>query len=106
MQTIAIVGGGFSGTMTAVNLSRMCDHSLRVVIVNSLRPVGRGTAYGTTRSEHLLNVAARNMSALPDFPLISSTGCDHEASFVRRPIPNSGKCLFPDAFMATTCRAS
>jgi uncharacterized NAD(P)/FAD-binding protein YdhS len=68
MQTIAIVGGGFSGTMTAVNLARMSDHPLQVVIVNSVRPLGRGTAYGMTRVEHLLNVAARNMSALPDFP--------------------------------------
>lgn len=68
MNTIAIVGGGFSGTMTAVNLSRLCDQPLRVVIINSRRPLGRGTAYGTNRSEHLLNVAARNMSALPDFP--------------------------------------
>ena len=68
MKTIAVIGGGFSGTMTAVNLARLSDHPLRVVIVNSKRPLGRGTAYGTTRSEHLLNVAARNMSALPDHP--------------------------------------
>ena len=68
MKTIAIIGGGFSGSMTAVNLSRLSDQSLRVVIVNTKRPLGRGTAYGTRRSEHLLNVAARNMSALPDLP--------------------------------------
>lgn len=68
MKTIAIIGGGFSGTMTAVNLARLSDHPLRVVIINTKRPLGRGTAYGTSRSEHLLNVAARNMSALPDFP--------------------------------------
>ena len=68
MQTVAIIGGGFSGTMAAVNLSRMSEEPLRVVIVNSRRPLGRGTAYGTTRGEHLLNVAARNMSALPDKP--------------------------------------
>lgn len=67
-KTIAIIGGGFSGTMTAVNLSRLCEHPLRVVLINAKRPLGRGTAYGTSRSEHLLNVAARNMSALPDLP--------------------------------------
>jgi uncharacterized NAD(P)/FAD-binding protein YdhS len=66
MKTIAIIGGGFCGTMTAVNLARLCDHPLRVVVINAKRPLGRGTAYGTSRSEHLLNVAARNMSALPD----------------------------------------
>src|SRR6056297_530100 len=54
--------------MTAVNLARLCDQPLRVVIVNAKRPLGRGTAYGTHRGEHLLNVVARNMSALPDHP--------------------------------------
>ena len=68
MTTIAIVGGGFSGTVAAVNLARLSDRPMRVVVINSKRPLGRGTAYGTTRVEHLLNVAARNMSALPDMP--------------------------------------
>ncbi|HEY2250071.1 MAG TPA: FAD/NAD(P)-binding protein [Planctomycetaceae bacterium] len=68
MKTIAIIGGGFSGTLTAVNLARLSEHPLRAVIINTKRPLGRGTAYGTNRPEHLLNVAARNMSALPDLP--------------------------------------
>ena len=68
MKTIVIIGGGFCGTMTAVNLSRLSDRPLRVVIINTRRPLGRGTAFGTKRPEHLLNVAARNMSAFPDFP--------------------------------------
>ncbi len=68
MKTIAIIGGGFCGTLTAVNLARLSEHPLRVVIINTKRPLGRGTAYGTNRSEHVLNVAARNMSALPDLP--------------------------------------
>ncbi|MEO9594518.1 FAD/NAD(P)-binding protein, partial [Rhodopirellula bahusiensis] len=68
MPTTAIIGGGFSGTLAAVNLARFATSPQRVVIVNSGRPFGRGTAYGTTRGEHLLNVAARNMSAFPDQP--------------------------------------
>lgn len=68
MQTIAIIGGGFSGTLSAVNITRFAQSPQRIVIVNSGRPFGRGTAYGTTRNEHLLNVAARNMSAFPDHP--------------------------------------
>ncbi|WP_235034077.1 FAD/NAD(P)-binding protein [Roseiconus lacunae] len=68
IPTTAIIGGGFSGTLAAVNLVRFAKKSQRVVIVNSGRPFGRGTAYGTTRNEHLLNVAARNMSAFPDHP--------------------------------------
>jgi uncharacterized NAD(P)/FAD-binding protein YdhS len=68
MKTIAIVGGGFSGTMTAVNLARFAEAPVRVVVINRGFPTGRGAAYGTKRPEHLLNVVARNMSALADHP--------------------------------------
>lgn len=68
MRTIAIIGGGFSGTMAAVNLARLANSPIHIVLINSGRPLGRGAAYGTRRIEHLLNVAARNMSALPDHP--------------------------------------
>lgn len=68
MKTTAIIGGGFSGSLAAVNLIRLAQSPQRVVVINSGRPFGRGTAYGTTRREHLLNVAARNMSAFPDCP--------------------------------------
>src|SRR3569833_2332566 len=68
MKTIVIIGGGFSGTMTAVNLARASESPLRIVIVNHRYPLGRGVAYSTRRAEHLLNVAARNMSALADHP--------------------------------------
>lgn len=67
-KTIAIVGGGFSGTMTAVNLVRLSKRPLRVVLINHQHPLGRGLAFGTNRGEHVLNVAARNMSAVPDHP--------------------------------------
>lgn len=65
---IAIIGGGFSGIMTAVNLARFNCQSLELTIINQRRPTARGVAYGTRRMEHLLNVAARNMSAFPDLP--------------------------------------
>ncbi len=68
MKTIVIIGGGFSGTMTAVNVARFARQPARVIIVNHRRPLGRGTAYGTRHPDHLLNVAARNMSALADQP--------------------------------------
>ena len=65
---VAIVGGGFSGTMAAVNLARLAEFPLRVSLINHGYPTGRGIAYSTRRPEHLLNVAARNMSALPEHP--------------------------------------
>lgn len=65
---IVIVGGGFSGTMTAVNLARLSEGALQVTLINHGYPQGRGIAYSTRRPEHLLNVVARNMSAFPDHP--------------------------------------
>lgn len=65
---IAIIGGGFSGVMTAANLARLSKQPLRMTIINHARRTGRGVAYGMRRPEHLLNVAARNMSAFPDRP--------------------------------------
>lgn len=67
-ERIAIVGSGFSGIMTAVNLARLSTHPLQVTVINTRRPPGRGVAYSTRRPEHLLNVAARNMSAFRDEP--------------------------------------
>src|SRR5688572_8770239 len=68
MKTVAIVGGGFCGTVAAVNLARLSREPLQVRLINEGFPTGRSIAYGTRRSEHLLNVVARNMSALSDQP--------------------------------------
>jgi uncharacterized NAD(P)/FAD-binding protein YdhS len=68
MKKVAIVGGGFSGTMAAVNLARLSDQPVEIVLINHRYPLGRGVAYGTKHPEHVLNVAARNMSAVPDHP--------------------------------------
>ncbi len=65
---VVIVGGGFSGVMTAVNLVRLSPEPVRITLIQAGQPAGRGVAYGTRRPEHLLNVAARNMSAFPDLP--------------------------------------
>ncbi|HEY1110894.1 MAG TPA: FAD/NAD(P)-binding protein, partial [Opitutaceae bacterium] len=68
VRHIAIIGGGFSGTIAAVNLGRLSQSPLRVTLINRGYPAGRGIAYSTRRPEHLLNVVARNMSAFPDHP--------------------------------------
>ena len=65
---IVIVGGGFSGAMTAVHLARLSEEPLHVTVIDQQRAVARGAAYRQRRPEYLLNVAARNMSAFPDEP--------------------------------------
>src|SRR5579862_9387209 len=66
--TVAIIGGGFSGTVLAALLLRRSHPSFRVVVVEKSSSVGRGLAYGTECRSLLLNVRARNMSALADDP--------------------------------------
>lgn len=68
LRTFAVVGGGFSGTMTAVHLLRECGPDTRVVLFEAAADVGRGVAYGTRCLTHLLNVPAGSMSAFPDAP--------------------------------------
>ena len=61
---VAIVGGGFSGTLLAVNLIR---RGVRVILVERHPDqLAKGIAFGTQEPEHLLNVHAANMSAFPD----------------------------------------
>jgi uncharacterized NAD(P)/FAD-binding protein YdhS len=64
---VVIVGGGFSGTLLSVQLSRSAPTRSVAVVDNGPLP-GRGVAYSTRYSCHLLNVPAGNMSALPDEP--------------------------------------
>ena len=61
---VAIVGGGFSGTMLAVQLLRQGDS--RVTLIERSGTPGRGLAYGAAHPTHLLNVRAGSMSAYPD----------------------------------------
>jgi len=63
---IAIIGGGFCGIMTAVNLLKEAKVPLKITLINSGGPLVRGIAYNTYSSAHLLNVPSGNMSAFPD----------------------------------------
>lgn len=65
--TVAIVGGGASGVLTAIHLLRR-RASVRIVLVEERPLLGRGVAYSTPPEVHLLNVAASGMSAYPDEP--------------------------------------
>jgi len=64
---VAIVGAGYSGTIAAVEIARSAPGAEIILIEKSGR-FAAGAAYGTTSPGHLLNVRARNMSALADSP--------------------------------------
>ena len=63
LADVVIIGGGFSGTMFAVQLAR---RGLTATIVEGSGRAGRGTAFSTPEEVHLLNVPAGKMSAWPD----------------------------------------
>jgi uncharacterized NAD(P)/FAD-binding protein YdhS len=78
---IAIIGGGASGTLAAVQLLRQAAGqrlALQVVLIDRYGRHGRGQAYSTGHEAHLLNTMAGQMSALPDEP-------DHLARWARVP---------------------
>jgi uncharacterized NAD(P)/FAD-binding protein YdhS len=64
---VAIVGAGYSGTIAAVELARAAPGA-EIIIVEKSGRFAAGAAYGTDSPGHLLNVRARNMSALADEP--------------------------------------
>jgi uncharacterized NAD(P)/FAD-binding protein YdhS len=69
--TVAIVGGGASGTLLAVQLLRQSADSqtpLRIWLIDEHGRHGRGQAYATHHPQHLLNATASRMSALTSEP--------------------------------------
>ncbi|MER5526525.1 FAD/NAD(P)-binding protein [Streptomyces sp. NPDC002677] len=70
-QSVAIVGAGAAGTLTAVQLCETAHRRrtpLDLVLIDPAPEAGRGTAYATHDPRHRLNVPAGNMSAYPDDP--------------------------------------
>lgn len=66
MTTIAIIGAGFCGTNLAIQLLRRPPVlPLQVVLINRSGLMARGVAYGTRTEDHVLNVPAARMGALP-----------------------------------------
>jgi len=86
---IVIIGGGFSGSMLAVELVRRAAAKVSVVLIERKTVPGRGVAYGTQFEGHLLNVRAKNMSAYGDVP-------DHFVKWAQR---NYSASVKPDDFL-------
>ncbi|MBD9599171.1 FAD/NAD(P)-binding protein [Pseudomonas sp. PDM10] len=68
-RCIAIVGAGFSGTLTAINTLRANPGTgLRILLIEKTSQICRGLAYRYDDDNLLLNVPAGNMSAIADEP--------------------------------------
>lgn len=68
LLSVVIVGGGASGVLLAAHLLRDPSANVRVTIVEKSNRLGHGMAYSTDNPDHILNIAARGMSAFPDDP--------------------------------------
>ncbi len=86
MKKIAIVGGGASGLLVALNLARKSQDSLHITIVEPRNVLGEGIAYSTQDEGHVLNVPAGRMSAFMDHPehFMQWIGCDKNTFAPRR----------------------
>jgi uncharacterized NAD(P)/FAD-binding protein YdhS len=65
--TVAIVGAGFSGLLTAIRLLAAPDGPC-VRLIERRGAFAQGVAYSTHDADHLLNVRASNMSAFAEEP--------------------------------------
>ncbi|WP_420138821.1 FAD/NAD(P)-binding protein [Sphingomonas sp.] len=77
-EHVVIIGGGFSGALQAINLLR--HQGPRATLIERRGAAGRGVAYSAAHPDHLLNVRAGNMSALPQDP-------DHFSRWLERHHP-------------------
>jgi len=86
---IGVVGAGFSGLLTAVQLSRRLPDAELWLIEKGPR-FAEGAAYGTRDADHVLNVRLGNMSAFPEDPehlsrwLAGQTRWSAQGAFITR----------------------
>jgi uncharacterized NAD(P)/FAD-binding protein YdhS len=85
--SVAIIGAGASGTLTAVQFARLAPPGATAALIEAGARAARGLAYGTPYGAHLLNVAAGRMSALPDDP-------DHFLRWLRERDPDAAPGTF------------
>ncbi len=69
-KSVAIIGAGFSGSLTALNLLRAAPPSseLQVVLIDPRGTFGPGLAYSVPSHRFKLNVRAHAMGAFPEDP--------------------------------------
>lgn len=63
MRKIIIIGGGFTGTMTAVHLIQKATDAFQLTIINQKETFTKGFAFNPYSKKHLLNVMTSRMSA-------------------------------------------
>lgn len=68
MRKFGIIGAGFTGTMTAVQLIEKSKRPIEIILIYEGESLNKGIAFSPYSAKHLLNVVAGKMSAYPDKP--------------------------------------
>lgn len=94
MNHIVIIGGGFSGTMTAVRMVEKSSAGKAITLISEKETLNRGIAFNPYSDKHLLNVVAGKMSAYSDKP-------DHFMDWVMRlpSFANKDRNLISQSFL-------
>ena len=94
MKTIGIIGAGFSGTMTAVQLIEKSNTPCEIIVINERETLNKGFAYNPYSDKHLLNVITGKMSAFQSNP-------DHFLDWVmkKEAFINKDRTLISNAFL-------
>ena len=67
-KSIAIIGGGFTGAVTAIHLARSANGPLEIFVIEPRDEVGRGVAYSATDPDHRINAPAGIHYLYPEDP--------------------------------------
>jgi uncharacterized NAD(P)/FAD-binding protein YdhS len=102
--TVAIAGGGASGSLLAVELVSRSP-GVRVVVFEPRELLGPGTAYATACPAHLLNVPAAHMSAFAGEPdgFVTWLAAHHPGTY--GPQSFVPRALYGDYLAAVVARA-
>jgi uncharacterized NAD(P)/FAD-binding protein YdhS len=94
MKRTGIIGVGFTGTMTAVQLIDKSTEADEIILINDKESLNKGIAYNPYSDKHLLNVVAGKMSAYPGNP-------DHFLDWVMQKdeYKNEDKAIIANSFL-------
>jgi uncharacterized NAD(P)/FAD-binding protein YdhS len=94
LKNTSIIGGGFAGTITAVQMIYKLKNAARILLISDAGSLNKGFAYNTYSKKHLLNVITAKMSAFADKP-------DHFLDWImkREEFSDKDRTLIANAFL-------